>query len=118
MYDQALNDFNRTIELNPRYLWGYINRASTYLKFQQYEKTIEDCDKAIEVDPANPEAYSVRSYADAFLQDYEQTTKDIDKAISLSQFYVEERGDIYGVFNSEGMLNAVGSGARKAPNPV
>ena len=45
-YDQAISDYNKALEINPRYAEAYNNRGDAYLGKGQYDKSWEDVHKA------------------------------------------------------------------------
>jgi tetratricopeptide (TPR) repeat protein len=57
-YDQAISDFNRAIEINPRYTMAYNNRGIVYRLKGRYDQAISDFNKAIGINPLDPEAYN------------------------------------------------------------
>ena len=48
-YDEALQECNKAIELDPNYAIAYGTRAFIYIEKGQYDLTIADCNKAIEL---------------------------------------------------------------------
>ena len=57
-FDQAISDFNRAIEINPRYIKAYNNRGIVYRLKGQYDRAILDFNKAIEINPLDAEGYN------------------------------------------------------------
>jgi len=57
-YDQAISDFNKAIEINPRYEKAYNNRGIVYRLEGQYDQAISDFNKAIEINPTDAQAYN------------------------------------------------------------
>ncbi len=57
-YDQAISDFTRAIEINPRYNKAYNNRGVVYRRKGQYDQAISDFNKAKEINPLDAEAYN------------------------------------------------------------
>jgi Flp pilus assembly protein TadD len=57
-FDQAISDFNRAIEINPRYIKAYNNRGIVYRLKGQYDKAILDFNKAIEINSLDAEGYN------------------------------------------------------------
>ena len=45
-YDQAISDFNKALEINPRYAPVYFNRGVAYYHKGQYDKAWENVHKA------------------------------------------------------------------------
>jgi tetratricopeptide (TPR) repeat protein len=56
-YDQATSDFNKALEINPRYAGAYYNRGLAYLRKGLYDQAISDFTKAIEINPNYGRAY-------------------------------------------------------------
>lgn len=50
-YEEALKDFNKTIELNEDYVKAYFMRGSIYWSDDDVEKSVENYEKAVEKDP-------------------------------------------------------------------
>ena len=57
-YDRAISDFNKAIEIEPRYIRAYNNRGVVYRLRGQYDKAISDFTKAIEMNPLDAEGYN------------------------------------------------------------
>ena len=61
--DQAIKDYTKAIELDPRDTHAYYNRGNTYYKKGQYDQAIKEYTKAIELNPKLAEAYDDRGFA-------------------------------------------------------
>src|SRR5882672_6459236 len=59
-YDRAIQDFDRSIQLNPNSASTFINRGLAYKKKEQYDRALQDYDKAINLDPRAEIAYDNR----------------------------------------------------------
>ena len=46
-YDKSISDFNKAIEINPKYAKDYSNRGNAYLNKGQIDRAIEDYNKAL-----------------------------------------------------------------------
>ena len=58
-YDQAIADFSKAIELNPRYAAAYNDRAVAYTNKGDYQRAVADVTRAVELtalSPAKPAA--------------------------------------------------------------
>ena len=55
-YQEALEDINKSIELDPEYARAYKNRGIAYYFLGQNESAIADFQKALEMDPEIEEA--------------------------------------------------------------
>jgi len=60
----ALNDYNRTIELDRALAVNYYRCGNLYYSTKDYTRAIADHSQAIELKPHFALAYSSRSYAD------------------------------------------------------
>ncbi len=64
LYDEAISDFTRTVELNPDDAPAYNNRGLAYARgIKEYRKAIADFTRAVEIDPDFAEAYDNRGIA-------------------------------------------------------
>ncbi|MGD8372790.1 MAG: tetratricopeptide repeat protein, partial [Syntrophobacterales bacterium] len=80
---QAIFDFTRAIEINPRYAEAYFNRAGAYVEKDQYDQAISDLTRVIELDPEDPEAYNNRAVAYYYQGEYDKAWEDVYRAQSL-----------------------------------
>jgi len=85
--DRALLDFNRCIELVPKYAAFYENRALIYVDKQLLDVAFKDFDIALELDPKNARAYVNRAWAARLMGDYEQSVRDYSQALRLKPDY-------------------------------
>ena len=86
-YENAINDFDRAIELDPKNPKAYHHRGITKYKLGKYEEAINDFDKTIELNPKSTRAYNNRAIAKGELGKHEEAIKDYDKAIELDPDY-------------------------------
>ena len=57
-YENAIQEFNEAIRIEPDYVHAYQNRGVSYYFLDQYETAIADFTKAIRLDPDNALAYA------------------------------------------------------------
>ena len=99
-YDRAITDYNKAIELDPKYVHAYNMRGMAYADHKKdYDRAITDYNKAIELDPKYVHAYNNRgrAYADN-KKDYDRAITDYNKAIELDPKYAyayNNRGRVY-----------------------
>ena len=82
-YEGAIADFDKVIELNPKYVAAYNNRGVAKNAIGDYEEAIADFDKAIELEPNRAFAYGSRGAAKGAMGDYKGAIADYDKAVEL-----------------------------------
>ncbi|MEW5912653.1 MAG: tetratricopeptide repeat protein [Thermodesulfobacteriota bacterium] len=82
-YDQAIADFSKAIEINPKYAKAYYNRGISWRRKQQIEKAIADYTKAIELNPNYAKAYGNRAVALALLGRYKEALADAQRGTEL-----------------------------------
>jgi tetratricopeptide (TPR) repeat protein len=86
-YKRALSEFNKAIELDPKYAFAYNNRGVAYYDLKDYNMAIQDYDKAIEIDPRSSSAYCNRGLSYYGLKDYKRAISEFNKAIELDPDY-------------------------------
>ncbi len=59
-YYGSISDYNKAIELNPKYALAYFNRGYSKNELKDYDGAIADYNKAIELDPNYATAYNNR----------------------------------------------------------
>jgi hypothetical protein len=79
-YALAISDFDRAIEINPKYADTYYNRGLTYRKLGNHRQALEDFDRAIEINPEYAEAYYNRGVVYAILRNERQAIEDMKTA--------------------------------------
>ena len=83
-YSEAIEAFNKAIEINPKDAVAYNNRGAAYGQMGNYKQQIEDSNKALQINPKDAVAYNNRGVAYGELGNYEQEVDDCTKAIELS----------------------------------
>ncbi|MFM9264813.1 tetratricopeptide repeat protein, partial [Tychonema sp. BBK16] len=97
-YEEALQNFDRAIELDPKYTWAIARRGETYLLMKRYEEALQDFDRAIELNPKNDWAIARRGETYRLMKRYEEALQDFDRAIELDPKYtwvIATRGETY-----------------------
>jgi tetratricopeptide (TPR) repeat protein/V8-like Glu-specific endopeptidase len=82
---QALENFTKAIEINPRYTYAYLLRGLIYLQAQKYTLSLADFDQAIALNPKYAEAYNNRGYLKReALNDISGALTDYNQAIDIN----------------------------------
>jgi len=84
LWDDAIAEYDRAIELNPRFVEAYFVRGVVYTEGKgQYDKAISDFSKVIEITPEDADAYHNRGVAHYLIGDYSKAWEDVHKVESL-----------------------------------
>ncbi|MDZ7968285.1 MAG: tetratricopeptide repeat protein [Nostoc sp. DedSLP03] len=97
-YDKALQNFDRAIELYPRYVVAIANRGITYRLMERYEKALQDLNCAIEINPKYDWAIASRGITYRLMERYEEALQDFNRAIEINPKYewaIGHRGSTY-----------------------
>ena len=86
-YEEMLKDFNKAIELEPKFTDAYNNRGNVYVKQQNYQESLTNFNKAVELNPNDPDSHNNRGTANMGLKSYAAAIADFDKAIELRPEY-------------------------------
>lgn len=82
-YRDAINDFDRAIELDPKNPKAYHHRGFTKYNLGKYEEAINDFDKALDIDKAFSKfIHHDRGLANEALHRYEDAIEDFDEALT------------------------------------
>ncbi len=87
-FDEAIADYNRSIELNPDIGGTYNRRGYAYRGKKNWEAAIKDLNRAIEFLPDFAEAYYSRGRAHFELEHYDEAMADYERAIKIDPKYV------------------------------
>ena len=96
-YDDAIADYSRAIEVNPKDIFAYNGRSFAYSKKGQYDKAIADSATAIELDPKNSLSYHERAVAYEGKKEYDKAIADWSKAIAIApaEYNILSRARLY-----------------------
>jgi tetratricopeptide (TPR) repeat protein len=88
-YQGALKDYNRAIELDPRYADAYIGRGFAKYKLGDRSNAAIDFSTAITLNPKSARAYNNRGNLYLEFKDWEYAIADFDLAIELDPNYAD-----------------------------
>ena len=83
-YQEAIDRYDRAIELNPNYATVYNNRGTAKGALGDYQGAIADFSEVIELNPQLAEAYYNRGRAQHVLGNYKEAIADYDRAIECN----------------------------------
>ena len=83
-YQNAINECNEAIKLNPGYSKSYYNRGLAYKKSGDYSLALNDFNMAIHLNPHEVDAYTMRGNVYFILGNYQEAIQDYNRAIMLN----------------------------------
>ena len=83
VYEDALSDFNKAIEIDSNYAIAYTRRGAVKRRLKDYLGSIKDLNKAIKINPYDTLAYSLRGISKDRLGDKNGACEDFIIASSL-----------------------------------
>src|ERR1700733_5844397 len=79
-YDQAIQDFDQALKLNPNSAEAFYNRGRTYARKGDDSHAILDYDQALRLNPSLANAFYGRGIANTNKGDYDHAVQDYDQA--------------------------------------
>ena len=83
LYQQALNDINRAIQMNPQEILYYAEKSSLEIRVGMYEQAIQTADECIKLDSNNSDGYLFKGLAQCLKGDKVEGIKNLNKAKDL-----------------------------------
>jgi tetratricopeptide (TPR) repeat protein len=99
-HKQAIEDFNRAIEIKPDFELAYNNKGNAYQGLGNSRQAIEDFNRAIEIKPGYADAYYNRGIAYKGLGNYKQAIEDYGRAIEIKPDFAEAYNNRGAAYNS------------------
>ncbi len=101
-YENAVNDYNMAIRLDPKHAKAYSNRGSVYEASGRYKLAVRDFTKAIELSPELAGVYSNRGNIFLKMKKYEYAVNDYKKAIEIDPEYAKAYSNLGVVYGAMG----------------
>ena len=84
---EAMEAFDKAIEIDPNYAGAYAGRASVYNDWEKYPQALRESEQAVKIDPNLAWGFNVRGYAHVRLLNYPKGIEDLNKAMELAPKY-------------------------------
>jgi tetratricopeptide (TPR) repeat protein len=82
-FDQAVEEFTKAIEADPKDARFYRDRGGVYLTMKRFQDAVNDFTKAIELAPKEYTAYSLRGAGQSELLQLDPAMADLNKALEM-----------------------------------
>ncbi|KAF2215863.1 hypothetical protein CERZMDRAFT_56528 [Cercospora zeae-maydis SCOH1-5] len=86
--DAALEDLNKSIELDPTLVQSYVKRASMHLEQSAREAAANDFETAAQHNPNDPDIYYHRAQLHFILSEFSLAATDYQKSIDLDKDFI------------------------------
>ena len=101
-FNQAIDDLNKAIELEPNLADAYIERGIIFTQNRRFDDAIADFNKALEIDANNVRAYAMRAEAKLQAESNDEALDDVNQALQIAPndpLALRIRGNIYEALN-------------------
>lgn len=89
MYQQAINDINKAVEMSPENVEMWIEKGSVHLRVGQFNEAVEALKKAISLDPKAAAAYRMLGYCQVQQKNNKEACTNFAKAKELGDTVVD-----------------------------
>ena len=113
-FEEAEKAFTNALEINPRYVEAYSNRAGIWYFKGDYDKAIDDYTKALEIDPGNTTAMYNKGNAHFKLNNLEEAESAFNRTLELDPNYSEAWYNKACLASSQGKIYEAISNLEKA----
>ena len=93
-YQKAIENFDKSIEINEKFIDAYFDRAIAKTFLKKFEEAILDYSKVIEISPTEEVAFYNRARIYYALKKYNSALSDFESAIKLDSKFVEVYYDL------------------------
>ena len=83
MYEEAIDNYNKAIDINPFNTINLSCRAAAYVSMKEFEKAINDYNQAIELDPFDPQLFFNRGLALTNSGQTNNAIKDFEECLTI-----------------------------------
>jgi len=102
---EALEDFDRALSLNPRYVFALVNRGRAYSDLKKYDLAFKDFDMAIGYEPNNADALFWRGALYYSTDKLAPALEDFMKVVKLNHRHVVAHLLITGVYSRQNNID-------------
>lgn len=95
MFQPALDDINKAIEMSPHTPLYYIDKASLTLRVNLLDECVQACEAAIALNPDIVDSYRILGYAQLQKEDKENARANLLKAVGMGDESAQKILDMY-----------------------
>ena len=88
-YKEALEAFNKALQINPKYIEAINNKVYVYEKLGEYNNALKQCDEILGIDDKNLSALMYKAKLQFNVSDIANTSKTLDNIFVLNKAYYE-----------------------------
>ena len=88
LYNKAIDDFTKTLNLDPNNSDSYFNIAICYDSLKEYKKAVDYYTKVIDIDNSSLDAYYNRGLSKVGLKLYDEAFEDYKKSLEINPKYL------------------------------
>lgn len=90
MYQQAINDINKAVELEPKNAAYWTEKGGVHIRLNQTDEAIAALERAISLDPKSADAYRMLGYCQVKGKDKKKGLENLNKAKELGDTVAED----------------------------
>ncbi len=84
---EAMEAFDKAIEIDPNYAGAYAGRGAIYNDWEKYPQALKESEQAVKIDPNLAWGFNIRGWAHIGLLNHQKAIEDLNKAIELAPKY-------------------------------
>ncbi|OGP61558.1 MAG: hypothetical protein A2V65_09050 [Deltaproteobacteria bacterium RBG_13_49_15] len=81
---EAMEAFDKAIEIDPNYARAYAGRAAIYYEWGKHSQALRESEQAVKIDPNVAWGFNTRGLAHIGLINYQKAIEDLNKAMELA----------------------------------
>ena len=90
MYQQAINDINKAVELEPQNVEYWLEKGGIHLRVNQLDEAVTALQKVLNLDPKNAGAYRMLGYTQIQQKKNKEGMANLEKAKELGDKVAED----------------------------
>jgi tetratricopeptide (TPR) repeat protein len=108
-FPDALQNFNKSIELCPHHVRAYYNRSTVWEEVRDWKKAISDYDAILAINPKVYDAYYFRSRCHTRLLNWKEAVKDCLYSLTNNRSHTPSLSHLYQLLLESGDIDALSS---------